>query len=378
MRVTIQDVGYGGDGVARSEEGVLFVPGAFIGETVEVQIVRKKKGFARAKLLEVLQPSPHRVPSEAPIVPGMVYANLDYAAEVALKQHQLETLMQRIGKLSGIPFLPPTAAPQPLHYRNKLTLHWDGRRLGYIGEDNRTVIDTSHCPLSHPEINAFLMQLRADKAALRKVKPGERVYFRYTPQDGVVVGLGKPPQGRLTERLSGLTLSVATDAFFQVNPACAELLAEAFKTRVSGCKCVFDLYCGTGLFGLLAAQVGATDLFGLETTPSAVASAKENARRLGVKAEYRCAPSECLPHHLPKADLWIVDPPRAGLSAEVRTHLLEALPERVAYISCGPDTLARDLANLTSAYAIESMQLFDFFPRTAHFETLTLLRRLPV
>lgn len=373
MEVEIQDVGYGGVGVARTADGVIFVPGAFIGERVDVEITRKKKRFAQARLLKVLTPSPDRREPETAVVPGMVYAALDYSAELALKQHQLQTLLQRIGRMDVPQMLPPVASPSTLHYRNKLTLHWDGRRLGYIGEDNRTVIDTPNCPLSCAAINDLLRQLRADKLALRRVKRGERVVLRYTPQDGVVVGLGRPPEGMLTENIAGLTLSVAADAFFQVNLPCVELLLNAFRDRVKGCERVFDLYCGTGLFGFVAAQAGAKEIFGLEISPSAVASAKENAKQLGVKANYRCAPSECLPNNLPAADLWIVDPPRDGLSDDVRKNILDYLPPRIAYISCGPDTLARDLAQLTERYQIDSMQLFDFFPRTAHFETLTTL-----
>ena len=373
MEVEIQDVGYGGVGVARTADGVIFVPGAFIGERVDIEITRKKKRFAQARLLKVLTPSPDRREPETAVVPGMVYATLDYSAELALKQHQLQTLLQRIGRLDVPQMLPPVASPSTLHYRNKLTLHWDGRRLGYIGEDNRTVIDTPNCPLSCAPINDLLRQLRADKLALRRVKRGERVVLRYTPQDGVVVGLGRPPEGMLTENIAGLTLSVAADAFFQVNLPCVELLLNAFRERVQGCERVFDLYCGTGLFGFVAAQAGAKEIFGLEISPSAVASAKENAKQLGVKANYRCAPSECLPNNLPAADLWIVDPPRDGLSDDVRKNILDYLPPRIAYISCGPDTLARDLAQLTERYQIDSMQLFDFFPRTAHFETLTML-----
>jgi 23S rRNA (uracil1939-C5)-methyltransferase len=373
MEVEIQDVGYGGVGVARTEEGVIFVPGAFTGERVEIEITRKKKRFSQARLLKVITPSPHRCEAEEGVVPGMVYATLSYEAEVALKQSQLQTLFQRIGRLEGVNFLPPVASPKALHYRNKLTLHWDGKRLGYIGDDNKTVINTSACPLTCDPINAFLRQLRADKLALRRVKKGEKVILRYTPQDGVVVGLGRSPQGTLTECVAGLTLSVAADAFFQVNLACATLLLEAFREGVKGCQRVFDLYCGTGLFGFVAAQAGAKEVFGLETSPSAVASAKANARQLGIKGEYRCAPSECLPHNLPEADLWIVDPPRDGLSDEVRKNIFDYLPPRIAYISCGPDTLARDLAQLSERYQIDSVQLFDFFPRTAHFETLTFL-----
>ncbi len=376
MKLEIVDVGYGGVGVARTAEGVVFVPGAYTGEVVEAELVARKKRFAQAKLTAVLTASPARIEPETAVVPGMPYATLQYDAEVALKQAQLRTLLTRIGRFETLPFLrEPVASPLRDHYRNKLTLHWDGRRLGYIGDDNRTVVETPHCPLSDPAINALLAQLRADRVALKRLKPGARVTFRQTPQDGVLVGLGEPPKGDLTEQLAGLTLTVAADAFFQVNRACAERLLEAFRAEVGAPTRVLDLYCGCGLFGFVAAQAGAQAVIGLETSPSAVASAQKNARRLGVRATYRCAPSEALPDDLPPAELWIVDPPRDGLSEEVRGHLLQHLPERVAYISCGPDTLARDLRELTGAYAVEQMQLFDFFPRTAHFETLTFLRR---
>lgn len=374
MRLYITDVGYGGAGVARGEDGVVFVPGAFTGEMVEAEIVSKRKRFTQARLVQVLAPSPDRIEPETPIVPGMTYAALRYDAEVALKHHQLRTLLTRIGKLADLPLLPPVPSPLRDHYRNKLTLHWDGHALGYIGEDNRTVLDTPHCPLSKPEINAALTELRQD-AALRRLRPGARVVFRYTEHDGIRVGLGKPPSGELTERLAGLNLFVAADAFFQVNLSCAELLLNDFREAVHGATSVFDLYCGCGLFGLVAAQAGATCVFGLETTPSAICSAKRNAAAVGLDADYRCAPAETLPDDLPPADLWVVDPPRAGLSEIVRARILRDLPPRLAYVSCGPDTLARDLAALTTAYSIQSIRLFDFFPRTPHFETLTLLER---
>ncbi|MDO5462390.1 MAG: 50S ribosomal protein L11 methyltransferase [bacterium] len=378
MRLEIVDVGYGGDGVARTPDGVVFVPGAFKGEIVDAEIRSRKKSFARARLREVLTPSPDRIPPEGLVVPGMVYAGLNYPAEVALKTEQLKTLLQRIGKFETIEdfLLPSVPSPIRNHYRNKLTLHWDGRKLGYVSDDHRTLMDTPACPLSVPSINDTLMRLRGDHSKLKKLKAGGRVTFRFSPFEGVMIGIGDPPKGRLTETLSGLTLHVAADAFFQVNIACTERLLDTFKECLGPVQKVFDLYCGCGLFGLAAAQAGASYIFGIETSQSAVKSAQNNAREMGIKANYQCAPSEALPTDLPAADLWIVDPPRDGLSEIVRTHILNALPPRIAYISCGPDTLARDLRSLNEKYQIESMQLFDFFPQTAHFETLTFLSRL--
>lgn len=376
MRLEVVDLAYGGEGVARTPEGVVFIPGAFPGEVVEATLTVRKKRFARAHLDALLTASPYRIRPETPVVPGMPYAELAYTAEVAAKQHQLEALLTRIGRLPvGDFLLAPVPAPLTAHYRNKLVLHWDGRTLGYVGEDNHTLVDTPHCPLSQGAINEALTQLRANPAPLRKLRSGARVFFRYTPHDGTHIGFGAPPTGSLTEQIAGLTLSVAADAFFQVNPAATELLLNDFRNALAGTRRVVDLYCGCGLFGLVATQAGATDLFGLEVTPSAIASAKVNARRLGVTADYRCAPAETLSDALPPADCWILDPPRDGLSEALRAALMRHLPPRIAYISCGPDTLARDLRDLTPHYVIERMRLFDFFPRTAHFETLTLLHR---
>ena len=378
MRLAIEDVAYGGDGVARDPAcGVVFVPGAFVGEVVEAECVSRRKRFARARLTRVLEPSPDRIAPETAVVPGMAYAALRYEAEVALKQRQLRALLARIGRLADPPLRDPVPSPLRDHYRNKLTLHWDGRALGYVGEDNRTILDTPHCPLSHPAINEALAALRHDPA-LRRLRPGARVVLRHTARDGVRLGLGAPPPGLLTETLAGLSLTVAADAFFQVNLPCAELLLADFREAAQGARTVFDLYCGCGLFGFVAAQAGATRILGLETTPSAVRSATRNARALGLRADYRCAPAEALPEALPPADLWVVDPPRAGLSETVRARLLRDGPPRLAYVSCAPDTLARDLAALAPAYAVRSLRLFDFFPRTPHFETLALLSRAGV
>ncbi|MEG1479447.1 MAG: TRAM domain-containing protein [Kiritimatiellia bacterium] len=397
VKLTIVDVAYGGKGVARTDQGVVFVPGAFVGETVEVEIVERRKSFSTARLLSVLIASPDRIVPETECVPGMTYAALRYPAEVALKEAQLRTLLTRIGKFDDLSFLrPAVASPHAAHYRNKLTLHFDGHRLGYIGEDNRTIVDTPTCPLSVEPINAALATLReqlrtgAVPPALRALlrppaavissrgapTPYPRVVFRFTPQDGVQTFLyGTSPHERLTERLAGLELRVAPEAFFQINLGCAELLLAEFRALFTPCERVLDLYCGCGLFGFVAVQAGAKELFGIETTPSAVASAQAMAQRLGISGTYRCDFSEHLPSVVGSIPVWIVDPPRDGLSDVVRAHILRYLPERVVYISCGPDTLARDLKTLASHYRIASMRLFDFFPRTPHFETLTVLER---
>ncbi len=371
--VEIVDVAYGGDGVARTPNGVMFIPGAHLGERVVVALTEQRKSFAKGRLLEVLTPSPDRIVPQINRVPGMTYAHLEYRAEVALKQRQLETLLHRIGKLEGqLPLLSPVASPKEQNYRNKLTVRSDGKRLGYVGEDNKRIIDLEYCPLSEEAINTALADFRKH----RRPKAGTRTVFRYTPKNGVIhFPFGTPSEQLpvLEETLAGLTFEVAADAFFQVNPACAELLLAQVKANLRPCEALLDLYCGVGLFGCVAAQAGVKHIFGVETQASAIHAAQRNAKRLGISSTYVCASAETLPQKMAKASTWIVDPPRDGLSDAVRQAILTNHPEQLIYVSCGPDTLARDLKHLTSAYNIEAIQLFDFFPRTPHFETLTLL-----
>lgn len=376
MRLTIDDVAYGGDGVAHDPAcGTVFVPGAYTGEIVEAAPVSRHKRFTRARLVRVLEPSPDRIVPETPIVPGMAYASLAYPAEVALKARQLRALLTRIGKLpADLPLRTPRPSPQHLHYRNKLTLRWDGRRLGYVGDDNRTILDTPHCPLSRPEINAALADVRRS-AALRALHPGARVCLRHAGLTGTRVILGDAPGDPepLMERVGGLTLRYGAADFFQVNLPALELLLADCRAALAGRPptLALDLYCGVGLFGL---ALPASDRFGIDCVPTSIANAQANAQANRLPATYRCARTEALLDSLPHdADLWIVDPPRAGLAPAVRERLLRLRPRRILYVSCGPDTLARDLAALTPAYAIDAIRLVDFFPRTPHFETLTLL-----
>ena len=406
---TIESIAYRGAGILRPPEGpVVFVHGGVcMGERVTVRITRTHARFAEAEVVSVEAPAPERIPPVCRLpdgtrVPGCVYDHMEYSAEVATKQEQLAGFLRNAFRKAGREDLdttallrPPTPSPLPLHYRNKIVLHAGRangvRALGYLGDDNRTLVDIPQCPLAHPEINRELADLRADRSFQRAVRNGDDVTLRYTEADGVVPWIGRPsPRARpLTERAFFGPLEVPLDGFYQVNPAVADLLASALadEAAVLAPSSVIDAYCGIGILGLAilsrAPDGSRPRLLGMETGRAAVASARRNASRLGINAEYACCPvaeglDAALDETGPDGTLVVLDPPRDGLESAVVDTLLAKRPAELAYVSCSPDRLARDLERLCSAdggYTPRSIRLFDMFPRTHHFETLVLLGR---
>jgi 23S rRNA (uracil1939-C5)-methyltransferase len=207
--------------------------------------------------------------------------------------------------------------------------------------------------------------------------------LRWTAADGVRVWSGCPPPVRLTESTVFGNLDVPAGAFFQVNPAVADAVVEAVIAIVRECGARFaiDLYCGTGLFTLAAARAGVPHVLGIESHSGAIRAARRNARKLGLRAVDFAAGRvedllvEAVKPVQPEACCILLDPPRRGLDAVTRQRLVAAHPRDLVYVACAPDTLARDLGYFhRNGYRIVRTRLFDMFPRTARFETVTHLR----
>ncbi len=400
----VVDTAYGGDGVARDGGKVVFVPGTLAGERVRARLVSDRKAFARAELLSVLTPSPDRVPpacplalrpaddpgAPAPACPGCAYQHAAYAREVELKQRQFGDLLARLGGCDPGLADAPVPAPAPLGYRNKLVLRVqdgpDGRRLGYTAADRRTVIDLAACPLAHPALNALLARLRGTEGWLAGLPPNARVTLRFTGRDGAVHWVGAPSHRApwLAEATPAGTLLVPRGAFFQVNPAAANLLVEAVTALLTRAApdAVLDAYGGVGLFAFAALRAGIGRAVGIESDASAVAAARRNAGHLHLAGRVRFERGDAAAH-LARASAAlrpgrlavVADPPRAGLSPAAVEALAAARPEELLYVSCAPDTLARDLKRLAAAgFAPRHARLFDLFPRTARFEALVRLQ----
>ncbi|MEO5368012.1 MAG: TRAM domain-containing protein [Magnetococcus sp. WYHC-3] len=391
LDLSIDSIAYGGQGIARVDGLVVFVAGVVPGERVRVRIEKLRRNYAEAQLLAVQASSPDRIPGccrqpTGARTPGCVYDHMAYAAEVVCKQRQAEEFLRRLPDCNTLVCAVPFPSPKERHYRNKIVLHAARGprdklpRLGYYGDDNRTVMDIPSCPLARAEINTALAAFRQTDE-FRRLHNTESVTFRWTPTDGVVQWRDQtpPPCQHVTETAPFGAMLVPADGFYQVNPEVAAELVRQVTAWFAAGSCaakrdLLDLYCGAGVFAIACAKAGANRVEGIEGHGMASAAAIENARLHGVTAEIHCqhmtaAAQQAFGGRDMHNTTVIVDPPRQGLEPEVVQALATAKPPRIGYVSCDPATLARDLKILLPAgYRICAARLFDMFPRTAHFE----------
>ncbi|MCA1808293.1 MAG: 50S ribosomal protein L11 methyltransferase [Lentisphaerae bacterium] len=385
LELTISDVAYGGRGIGREAGRVVFVPGVITGEKVLAQITGLRRNYAEADLLEILQPASERIAPACPLAdtcPGCCYQHLSHAGELRVKQAQLSDLLRRLTGITDPVVTAPTPAPQPLGYRNKIVLHQAAGRLGYFARDNRTLLDVPQCPLAHPAINRRLEELRG--AGLTPA--GNNLTLRHTERDGVLHWSGNPGARApwLYEQSAVGEIRVPRGSFFQVHPAVARALTETFMLQAGAWapQRALDIYCGVGVFAMAAARAGVPEVRGIDNDSQAIRAARHNARQADRPVAFQAADAgRALAElaDLPAAGTMVMlDPPRTGLDRQMTDILARQGPEYVMYCSCAPDTLARDLARIMQAgYRLETLRMFDMFPRTMYCECLAGLRRAP-
>ena len=237
---------------------------------------------------------------------------------------------------------------------------------------------------SGPALNDLLAQRRRDPSFFRTLRDDMTVTFRWTPRDGAVWWRNRASDHDvwLVESSVVGPLAVPRNSFYQMNPVMADLLVEAVQSRLkdSPPHTVVDLFCGVGVFALAAATLRTPRVIGIDLDGPGIKAAEFNARKLGLAGTHWKAATaqEGMPGlglDRPDETTVIADPPRSGLGRKLVQDILKHRPRRILYISCAPDTMVRDAAWLKEGgYSVGSSQLFDLFPRTAHFESLTEFR----
>jgi 23S rRNA (uracil1939-C5)-methyltransferase len=366
VELKIEDVAFGGKGVGREQGKAVFVPYTIEGEIVSGEIVREKKQFAEAELVEVLQSSPNRVAPQCPYFRrcgGCAYQHIDYQHQLAIKWRQVRDALQRIGKLKDAPTRPIVPSPAQYEYRNRITVHALDGVIGFFRRDSHRLIDIERCPISRDQVNSALAELREQ----RQVRDGH-----YT--------LRAPSERRVFSQVNDEVAHALRNLIIDLVPPNQELL--------------IDAYCGAGFFAK-ALLDKFERVIGIDWDRFAVAAAKENAteKETYIEGIVEEELQKVGPLHLnrPAADsnmqsgrlrsivptTIIVDPPATGLTEGVRTAISDLAPDTLIYVSCNPPTLARDLRNLHEKFAIESVTPLDMFPQTAEIEVLAHLRAMP-
>ncbi len=366
LTLTVSDIAFGGEGVARAGSFVVFIPFVALGEEVEVELTEVKKQFGRAQLLRVIQPSPERVTPQCRYFGecgGCQYQHIAYDAQLRLKHKQITDLFQRIGGFPAAVIEPVVPCPQPYGYRNRIMIRsqWNKPEqrlnIGYIRHNDRLVVDIDECQIAEPALNEQIRHVRANPP----------------PKGGLKVVLRVSPEG----------WEVPRDSFFQNNFFLLPRLVETVRERLrdSGARHLVDAYCGVGFFSVEMADL-VESFAGVEIDMPAIKAARKNAADRGrANGEFLAGRTEdLLPQLLAKfhADRTsiILDPPRTGCPPESLQLLREVRPAQIIYVSCHPATLARDLQLLCAdgVYRLAKVVPLDMFPQTQHVECVADLR----
>ena len=343
----IEDVAFGGKGVARENGKAVFIPFTIDGESVSAKITREKKQFAEAELVDLRETSSHRVEPPCPYFGqcgGCAYQHIDYAHQLAIKSRQVHDVLQRIGKLKDVPMRSIIPSPLQYAYRNRITVHAENGVIGYFRRDSHRLIDVERCPIAMDEVNRELTDLRArdlgDGHYTLRARSGPRVFSQ--TNDGVANAL--------------------RDLIVELMPPNQDLLIDAFCGAGSFTKALVDKF---------------NRVVGIDWDRFAIAAALETA---GAKETYIAGDVDAnLNSILGQSDAdqtaVIVDPPAVGLSAHARKTIVDLPPATLIYVSCNPATLARDLAELQQQFKIESVTPLDMFPQTAEIEVVVQLQR---
>jgi 23S rRNA (uracil1939-C5)-methyltransferase len=425
---------YGGSFLARVEGKAVFVPLALPGEQARIRITQSKPGYSAAEIEEIATAAPERILPACPhfgVCGGCHYQHTGYENQLALKQAILRETLERGGvSVSGAIALLRAQPPlQPWAYRNRIRLAFDAAgNPGYRSRRSHAVVPIRECPIAAPLlVDAAQAAAEVSRQLVPPLRPTEIALFCDSSESSLLAsvyvanaaklhldefaqalqeripaligaelvteghggkrGPAQPPRTvaqwgapSLRYRAAGFDYRVDHGAFFQVNRWLVDALVEQVTAGHQG-TLAWDLFAGVGLFARRL-TAGFSRVVAVESAPSATRALAENLKgtagtpvrattldflrrnRTGTRPEFAVP------------DFIVVDPPRTGLGAETCVLLAEIGAPALAYVSCDPATLARDLRALTSSgYAIESIVLADLFPHTFHIETVVQLRR---
>ena len=454
----IEDVAYGGLGVARIDGVVVFVEKGLPGQTVRARVMKKKSDYLTARVLDVLKPADYEVPPKCAhfgVCGGCKWQNVDYSQQLQFKQKIVRDSLQRIGGFYAVSVQPTLSSPDVFFYRNKMEFSFSDKRwlLSNQEQDEKPkdfalglhvprrydkIVDIDTCYLQSPESNRLLNLVKKftresgekpwstashtgfwrhlviregkhtgqrmvnvvtsekNEALMNRLK--EKILESGIPVSSFVNNINRSKGSTafgeeewtvwgdriIEEKLGSYRFKISANSFFQTNTKQAERLYDTVidLSGFTGNEIVYDLYSGTGTISIYISK-RVQRVLGVEAMEAAIQDARRNKALnqtenvefvLGdVKDEMKRI--EELMNVVGHPDVFIIDPPRAGLHPKSLQSILKLAPEKIVYVSCNPTTLARDLSEWKDRYILRYVQPVDMFPHTYHIETVALLER---
>lgn len=375
-----------GEAMATHEEQDVFVLGGIPGERVVAEVLRVRRKYVAARVVSVLESSPARLEAPCPYYGGCTgcqWQHVDYATQLEYKRDKVQDALRRVGGLESIDVLPVVPSPLEYGYRNhaRFTVGKSGD-LGFVNRETRQFIHIDHCMLMHKGINHILEQLqdRCSETTQLAVRAGRETgdYLVQPPLKNPEIAV-ETGQKHYIESVSGREFRVASPSFFQVNIDQTVQLLDIVRKAVNleGHEVLVDAYTGVGTFAILLAP-HVRKVYAIEESTAAVADARANAEGID-NLEFLAGKTEEVLSELPETpDVVVLDPPRAGCQPSALEKLTAIGAPRLVYVSCDPETLARDLKILCAAnYEIDGVQPLDMFPQTHHVECVATLTLKP-
>jgi tRNA/tmRNA/rRNA uracil-C5-methylase (TrmA/RlmC/RlmD family) len=376
--IKIESIAFGGEGVGRIDNLVVFVPFAAPGDELEIEITGQKKKFSRGKILKIIKPSPMRVKPLCRYYEncgGCCYQHLDYEHQLTIKKKQVEEAFLKIGKIASPPILEPIASPEVYHYRGKAQYHAEalsnGCKIGFLDVSGSKLVDIERCEIMEETINKKMRILRENKQLQRNTDEQLTIWSDFVVDEPCE----KESIVRVVKEKNFL---VPRDGFFQANLYLTDQLVDEICNLASTHKIstLIDAYCGSGLFSIFLAPY-AKNVIGIEKNEKSVKHAQINAENAGVKNVkfiHEDIKNALQRKFLPSEDeisLMLLDPPRSGCEKEVLKEIEDLQPKKIIYVSCNPATQARDVKYLNEyGYHLQSLLPVDMFPQTEHIEVI--------
>ena len=362
LQVDIVSLTNTGDGLARHDNQVVFVPYTMPGDMVRIKVLQDKGSFLIASLLEIVAESPDRIIPSCDYFGkcgGCDWLHIPYQLQLDVKVNELRETLSRIGGLPDTEIQEIIASPKSTRYRNRIQGHIQDNAFHFMRRGSNKLIAIRQCEIADARINQRIAQGFKDIA---------RGKVELSVSDEKVLLTPKLAKGG------------GDGGFRQVNTEMGLVLHDLVLStlRTGEFESVNDLYCGRGEWTNAIAQLlPNASVVGIDAMPENIALAESHAAREGLQnVNYvQALVEEALSRFEVKNSFCIVDPPRAGLDTAVTKALCRRPARELIYVSCHAASLARDLKILTDGgYEITLIQPLDMFPQTAHLETLVRLR----